>query len=58
MKNVISAVEARKNFYEIVRQAAKPGNRVTIVHPREKTVVLVPKSDVDNLRKKIGILVE
>lgn len=56
MKKIMSATEARKNFYKLVRAAGKPGAQYTIVLEGEEPVVLMSRSDVEEWMETLEVM--
>jgi prevent-host-death family protein len=56
MKTTISATEARKNFYKLLRQAAKPGAKITITLEDEAPVVLMSQADWEGWMETLEVM--
>ncbi len=56
MKTTISATAARKNFYKLLRQAAKPGTKITITLAGEEPVVLMSQAEVEGWLETLEIM--
>lgn len=56
MKKIISATEARKNFYKLVRAAGKPGARYTIMLEDEEPVVLMSQAEWEGWMETMEIM--
>ncbi len=56
MKNTISATEARKNFYELVRKASKPGAKIIITLEGEEPVIMMSQEEVESWMETLAVM--
>jgi len=56
MKKTFTATEARKNFYQLLRQAAKPGARITITLKGEDPLVIMSQDELDGWMETLAIM--
>ncbi|HLD25872.1 MAG TPA: type II toxin-antitoxin system Phd/YefM family antitoxin [Candidatus Andersenbacteria bacterium] len=55
-KRIVTATEARKNLYALIRQANKPGERVTITLAGEEPVVLMPQEEMEGWMETLEVM--
>lgn len=58
MKKTISATEARKQFYKLLRAAGKPGSQVVITLEGQSPVVLMSQPDFEGWLETLDIMTD
>jgi prevent-host-death family protein len=56
MKKTYTATEARKQFFKLVRQAAKPGSKITITLEGEEPVVLMAQEELESWMETLEVM--
>lgn len=55
-RTTYTATEARKDFYKLLRSAAKPGNRVRITLQGQDPVVLISEDEIEGWIETIEVM--
>ncbi|MBI3618578.1 type II toxin-antitoxin system Phd/YefM family antitoxin [Candidatus Peregrinibacteria bacterium] len=56
MKKIYSATEARKQFFKLIRIAAKPGSSVTITLEGQPPVIVMSQDEFEGWQETLEIL--
>lgn len=56
VKKIVTATEARKQLYELIRQASKPGGQVTITLEGHPPVVLMAKEELEEWMETLEVM--
>jgi len=56
MNKIVTATEARRQLYKLIRQASKPGGKVTITLAGEEPVVLISQEELEGWMETLEVM--